>query len=111
MNSTYKQHLAANPIKSPLGQTSVWSLLFGVGVLLWGAAVTVTPQGKAWAEQPGACRQEIQQLCAAAEHGPARQACIKQNFEKLSPSCQEKIRARWEKHSQKAAPEEGPAQK
>jgi hypothetical protein len=111
MDGAQRQQSTANTIKSPLRQTGTWSLLFGVGALLGGAVTAMMSQGKVWAEQPGACRQEIQQLCATAEQGPARQACVKQNFEKLSPPCQEKIRARWEKHSQKAAPEAGPAQK
>ena len=111
MNSAYRQHLTVNTSKSLLGQTGSWSLLFGIGALLWGAVVVMTPQGKVWAEQPGACRQEIQQLCGTTDQGPARQACVKQNFEKLSSSCQEKIRARWAKHGQKDAPKEAPAQK
>jgi hypothetical protein len=82
-----------------------------LGTLLWGGVANVYPIRGAGAAGQGQCRQEIHQLCAAAAEGPARKECIKQNFDKLSSPCQEKMRARWEKQQQKKTePEAGSAQ-
>ncbi len=97
--------------KSAIGKRWTWGFFFGLGVLLWGATTCTVPGGQAWADSKESCRQEVHQLCSTAEEGPSRQACVKQNLDKFSPACQEKIRNRWAKHQQKASPEEEPAQK
>ena len=81
-----------------------------LGSLLWGGVAGMCPVSEVGAAGQGQCRQEIHQLCAEAGEGPARKECLQKNLDKLSPTCQERIRARWEKQQQKnTAPEAGSA--
>jgi hypothetical protein len=81
------------------------------GTILSGGVTGMYSVRDARAAGQGQCRQEIHQLCATAEQGPARQECVKQHFTQLSPACQEKLRARWEKQQQKTtAPASGSVQ-
>jgi hypothetical protein len=81
-----------------------------LGSLLCGGVAGMCPASEAGTTGQGQCRQEIHQLCAAAGKGPARKECIQKNLDKFSPTCQERIRARWEKQRQKnPEPETGSA--
>ena len=77
--------------------------------VLWGGMASMHAVDIANAAEQGSCRQEIHQLCAEAAEGPARKQCIEQNFAKLSPTCQEKMRAHWQRQQQKKAASEAGA--
>jgi hypothetical protein len=82
-----------------------------IGTMLGMGAVSVSPVVAADAPTPGQCRQEIGQLCANVEHGPALEECVTKNFDHLSPECQERVRARRAKRQQhQAAPATGTPQ-
>lgn len=65
-----------------------------IGTMLWIGAASGSSVEAADAPKPGQCRQEMSQLCAGVEHGPALEECVTKNFDRLSPECQERIRAR-----------------
>jgi hypothetical protein len=80
-----------------------------LGTALWVGAAGVFPAGAVAEAQRGQCKQEISQLCAGAERGPARRECVTKNFDRLSPPCQERIRTRRAKHQEQVPTPEGGA--
>src|ERR1051325_10166955 len=54
-----------------------------LGTALWVGAAGVFPAGAVAEAQRGQCKQEISQLCAGAERGPARRECVTKNFDQF----------------------------
>jgi hypothetical protein len=80
-----------------------------LGTVLWIGATSMVSVSAAAEAPKGQCKQEITQLCAGVERGPALRECVTKNFERLSPTCQERFRARQAKPVQKTSGSKGEA--